>query len=372
MSEEPQTEDLADLYEEAPCGYLSLAPDGRIVKANRTLSEWLGREAGSLLGSPFHAILSFGGRIAFETHLVPLLRLQGAVDEVALDVLHADGTRIPILANAAEKRDSEGNHVFTRLTLLRAVERRTYERNLQASLSKAEEAYSAEHDEGKLREQFIAVLGHDLRNPLAAIRAGVDMLNKREALSEFGERIVREIGASITRASGLIDNVLDFARNRLGNGLALSRDRDAPLTPMLEQVVAELRWIAPERMIDAEFSIAEPVDCDRVKIGQLAGNLLSNAVTHGATDAPITFRAATSPTHLTISVANGGHPLDEAAQRQLFQPFFRGEARGSHNGLGLGLFIVSEIAKAHGGTIDVASSAEETRFTFTMPLSRLP
>ena len=131
-----------------------------------------------------------------------------------------------------------------------------------------------------------------------------------------------------------------------------------------------MRTIAPEREIDAKFSIEEPLDCDRVKIGQLASNLLSNAVTHGAPDMPITFHAQTTPTDFQLSVANGGPPLDEQTQRKLFQPFFRGSERRSQNGLGLGLFIVSEIAKAHGGTIEVASTEQETRFVFSMPIGR--
>jgi phosphoserine phosphatase RsbU/P len=367
---EPRTEDLADLYEEAPCGYLSMCPDGRIVKANRTLADWLGREPASLLDKPVHDILSFGGRIAYETHIAPLLRMQGHVDEVALDVLHADGSKLPVLCNAAEKRGQDGAHLFTRLTLLKAVERRTYERNLQASLLKAEKAYTAEHDMAVLREQFIAVLGHDLRNPLAALRAGTDMLERRESFSERGERVLREMNASIARASALVENVLDFARNRLGQGMTVTRDADAPLEPVLEHIVAELRMIEPERAIDAEFSIDDPVDCDRNKIGQLASNLLANAVTHGARDVAIKFRAETLPDRFVLSVANAGPPLDAKTRESLFQPFFRGGARPSRNGLGLGLFIVKEIAEAHGGTIEVESSAEETRFVFSMPLAR--
>jgi phosphoserine phosphatase RsbU/P len=344
-----------------------MSPDGRIVRANKTLGRWLGRSPDEFVGRPLHEILSFGGRIAFETHLAPLLRLQGAVDEVALDVLHADGSKLPILANAAEKRDEQGNHLFTRLTLIKAVERRTYERNLQASLAKAEQAFLEEHDAAVLREQFIAVLGHDLRNPLAAIGTGIGMLRKRETFSDRGELIIGEMAASIARASALIDDVLDLARNRLGNGLALFRE-SVELTPVLEQVAAELRILTPEREIISTFAIDQPVNCDKIKIGQLAGNLLSNAITHGSPDTPILFQAHTTPTHLTISIANGGEPLDDQTKRQLFQPFFRGEVRHSQNGLGLGLFIVSEIAQAHSGTIEVSSSTVETRFIFTMPL----
>src|SRR5947209_7020003 len=126
----PPTEDLEDLYETAPCGYVSISPESKIVKVNRTLADWVGRSSDALVGKSVHDILGFGGRIAFETHLAPLLRMQGHVNEIALDLLTADGQKIPTIANAAEKRDDEGRHVFTRLTLFKAVDRRTYERNL--------------------------------------------------------------------------------------------------------------------------------------------------------------------------------------------------------------------------------------------------
>jgi phosphoserine phosphatase RsbU/P len=362
-------EDLADLYENAPCGYLSLSPDARIVKVNRTLTDWLGTSAQALIGQPFHALLSFGGRIAYETHMAPLLRLQGYVNELALDLLHVDGSKLPVIANAAEKRGPDDQHLFTRLTMFKAVDRRTYERGLVAARTQAEAAAAAEHETSVLREQFIAVLGHDLRNPLAALAAGIRMISERETLSDRGKLIAKEMNASVSRATALIENVLDFARGRLGDGLTLTRNPAQSLAPVLEQVVAEIRAIAPDRQIVAHFSIEQPVDCDPGRIGQLASNLIANAVTHGAPGIPIEVEAHTADDRFVLAVANGGVPIPPAARAQLFQPFFRGAVRRSQQGLGLGLFIVNEIAKAHGGTMDVASSEEETRFTFSMPLS---
>jgi phosphoserine phosphatase RsbU/P len=368
-SEEPPVEDLEDLYDNAPCGYLSLSPDGHIVRANKTLADWVGISSEALLGRPFHGILTFGGRIAYETHLAPLLRLQGFVNELAFDLLRPDGSKVPIIANAAEKRDAEERHVFTRITLFKAVERRSYERGLLDARTRAEAAISVEQETAALREQFIAVLGHDLRNPLSALAAGVALLEKNEPLSERGQLIVGEMSASIARASALVANLLDFARGRLGGGLTLSRDIEGPLTPVLEQVVTEIRAIASEREIRTDFKIVEPVDCDRDRIAQLASNLLSNALAHGAPEIPIRIEAVTDEKSLVLSVANGGPPIPADAREQLFQPFFRGAVRKSQQGLGLGLFIVNEIAKAHGGTMEVSSTEKETRFTFTMPLA---
>ena len=363
MSDELPTEDLVDLYENAPCGYVSLFPDGRIAKLNRTLCGWLGRPAEDLVSRSVHELLSFGGRIAYETHLAPLLRLQGFVHEIALDLMHADGGKIPVIANAAEKRGTGGEHRFTRLTLFKAIDRRAYERTLVEARTRAETDAASEHEASVLREQFIAVLGHDLRNPLAALAAGIRMLTKRETLSERGQYLVKEMNNSVTRATALVDNILDFARGRLGGGLPLARERSEGLTPVLEQVIAEVRATAPDRVIIADLSIVHAWK------GDTEGNLISNAVTHGAPGLPIEVGASTQDGLFVFSVANGGIPISEGARAQLFQPFFRGAVRRSQHGLGLGLFIVSEIAKAHGGTIEVTSSEEETRFTFSMPLS---
>ena len=365
----PPVEDLADLYENAPCGYVSLSPDGRVVKLNRRLADWLGWDAEDLVGKPIHDLLSFGGRIAFETHLAPLLRIQGFVNELALDLLQSDGLKLPVIANANEKRDSEGRHQFTRLTLFKAVDRRSYERGLIDARDRAQAAIEVEHETSMLREQFIAVLGHDLRNPLAALAAGVRMLSKREQLSERGESVVKEMSASITRATALVTNLLDLARGRRGGGLGLKRDSSRPRAPVIEQVVSEMRAIAPDRQIMTDLDITQPVDCDPDRIGQLTSNLVGNALTHGAPGVPVEVEARTGEGGFMLTVTNGGVPIPPEARAHLFQPFFRGDMRPSQQGLGLGLFIVSEIAKAHGGAMEVLSDDQLTSFTFTMPLS---
>jgi sigma-B regulation protein RsbU (phosphoserine phosphatase) len=362
-------DDLADLVENLPCGYLSLSPDGRVLRINATLVGWLASDAAALVGQSIHALLSFGGRIAYETHLAPMLRLQGKVDEIALDLLRSDGGKLPVIANATEKRANDGTHVLTRVTLFKAVERRAFERTLVDARTKAEAAASAEHDDAVLREQFIAVLGHDLRNPLAALDAGVRMIGDRETLSDRGRFLITEMAKSVGRAAQLIDNVLDFARGRLGNGISLTRNAQEPLGPVIEQVVNEIRVASPERRIITSLAIEENVDCDRARIAQLASNLIANAVTHGAPEIEIEVSARTEGGNFILCVSNGGAPIPPAARAQLFQPFFRGAVRRSQQGLGLGLFIVNEIAKAHGGTMEVTSSDAITQFVFSMPLT---
>ena len=230
--------------------------------------------------------------------------------------------------------------------------------NAQADLLNAQTA-------AELRDQFIAVLGHDLRNPLASIAAGTRLLQKTP-LNEKATSIIVMMYQSVMRMSGLIDNVLDFARGRLGGGLTLTPSQE-PLEPALRQVIEELRLIHPDRAIEAEFNVTRPVRADRPRIAQLLSNLLGNALMYGDADKPVQVSVKTEE-QFELAVSNAGSPIPEAAMARLFQPFSRGEVRPSQQGLGLGLYIASEIARAHGGTIDVTSTPEQTCFTFRMPL----
>jgi len=369
MSEPGAIGEYEDLFENAPCGYLTLGADGRISKVNATLVAWTGFPADELIGRRLHQFLNMAGRIYYETHIAPLLRMQGFFNEFALDFETAAGERLPVIANAAERRDADGSLLFTALVVIKATDRRRYERQLVDSRSELQQGLKTERETAELREQFIAVLGHDLRNPLAAISAGARILQRSGALKEHKElRVLDMINTTVTRMSDLIDNVLDFARGRLGGGITLSRSASRPLQPVLEQVVDELRTASPQRMIETSFAIDQPINCDRTRVGQLASNLIGNALTHGATDQPVRVGATTEGGQFKLWVANAGEAIPPAAMEKLFEPFFRGDARDSRQGLGLGLHIASQIAQAHGGRIDVTSTAEETRFIFTMPL----
>jgi signal transduction histidine kinase len=217
----------------------------------------------------------------------------------------------------------------------------------------------------ELREQFIAVLGHDLRDPLASIAAGTTLLQKTP-LNEKAASIVALMNKSVMRMSALIDNVLDFARGRLGGGLALTRTHE-PIEPALQQVVDELRSTHSDRVIETDFRLTKPVFGDRARIAQLFSNLLGNALKYGTEGSPVRVRASTNG-QFELAVYNTGSPISPAAMERLFSPFSRGDVRPSQQGLGLGLYIASEIARAHGGKIEVTSSPEQTCFTFRMPL----
>ena len=227
-----------------------------------------------------------------------------------------------------------------------------------------EEKLARDREAAELREQFIAVLGHDLRSPLASVAAGTHLLMRHpERATEIAEHIER----SISRMTELIENILDFARGRLGGGFVTTRDSEKPLEPVLLQVIKELVVVHPERDIATDIDLREPVQCDRQRIAQLLSNLLSNAFAYGAPDRLIQVRARAEGGQFELSVTNYGATIEPSDLERLFQPFFRGKVRGSREGLGLGLYICSEIGKAHGGTVSASSENGTTCFTLRMP-----
>jgi phosphoserine phosphatase RsbU/P len=365
--QEPRIDDFQDMFENSPCGYVTLQTNGRIKHVNKTLLVWTGRTADEMIGKRFSDFLNMAGRIFYETHIAPLLRMQGFFNEFAIEMVTATGEPLQMICNALEGRDDAGKPLFTRLALLKATDRRRYEQELLEAREAAKTSLASERETSELREQFIAVLGHDLRNPLASISAGARVLG-RDAETDKEHQVLAMMQTTVMRMAGLIDNVLDFARGRLGGGITLDRNARKPLEPVLHQVIDELRLSSPGRQIEAEYAIDQPVDCDRTRIGQLVSNLVGNALSHGATNEPVRVRAETEGGLFKLSVANGGEPIPESARERLFEPFFRGEVRASRQGLGLGLHIASQIAKAHDGALTVISTSEETKFTFVMPL----
>ncbi|WP_159998148.1 GAF domain-containing sensor histidine kinase [Roseomonas sp. 18066] len=247
-----------------------------------------------------------------------------------------------------------------------------------AALARAQDALAAsaaslaeERSTAALREEFVAILGHDLRNPISAIESGIRMV-QATPVDSTATMVLGMMQQSVLRMSELVSNMLDFARVRLGGGIGLNRVADADLAGTLRQVVGELGVVWPERRIGLRLELTEPVECDPARIGQLCSNLLSNALTHGPDAAPIRVEASAAGGVFTLSVANDGPPIPPATIGQLFKPFSRGGGPQAPQGLGLGLHIAAEIARAHGGSLSVTSEAGETRFVLRMPADTRP
>lgn len=219
-----------------------------------------------------------------------------------------------------------------------------------------------EREHSQLRENFIAVLGHDLRNPLSSISMAAEVLRRSSSdqrIVAIGERLL----SASKRMSKLIDDVLDLSRGRLRGGIPMKIIREENLGRWMEDVLEELRAAYPGRVIQGHIDIPRPASCDCVRVQQLLSNLVGNALTHGLPDQPVEARASMAGDVLEIAVLNKGEHVPEEIHAKLFEPFYRPPNSKSEEGLGLGLYICAEIAKGHGGDVSLVSSQEgETTF----------
>lgn len=234
--------------------------------------------------------------------------------------------------------------------------------------SATQAALDSERATAELREQFIAVLGHDLRNPLSSIAALSQLLLSGEPdprVRRLSERIV----GSTRRMARMIDDTLDFARGRLGSGMSLKLDLMLDFDAALRDVVAELRAAHPARTVLDDIVVRDLVRGDRGRLQQLLSNLLGNALTYGAADRPVQVTASSEDKWLTLTVHNHGEPIAPDSAARIFEPYWRPESSTPGGGLGLGLYICDQITRAHGGELRVASSAEGgTTFTARLPI----
>lgn len=289
----------------------------------------------------------------FESYIsIPLYRANGEYFGTlcALD---------PLSANVSNQKIISAMNTFSEVISMQLEAEQRYDAS-EAAL--ADERVTAE-----LREQFIAVLGHDLRTPLGAIMTGTELLLQR-GLEQQANTVVESIRRSGDRIARLVDDVMDFARGRLGGGITLDMEDAHDLAGNLRDVVVELQRIYPQRSIEFEPEDVGTLRCSPDRISQLFANLLNNALTYGAPDRPVKGVLRRQEGTLVIAVTNHGTPIPPEVLPHLFQPYWRGSKKNPHAGLGLGLYIASEIARSHRGELHVHSNAEATTFTFRMPL----
>ncbi|HYF42239.1 MAG TPA: PAS domain-containing sensor histidine kinase [Ramlibacter sp.] len=347
------------LYHGAPCGLLLAASDGLIVSVNETACRWLGYtpvELESRLRWP--DLLTVGGRIFHQTHLAPLLRMQGSVAEVKLDLRHKAGHTLPMMMNAVER--GAGVDMMLHVALFIAEDRHKYERELLLERRRAEEI-------ARFAEQMMGIVSHDLRNPLNVIVMSTFVLERAE-LTAPQRTVLSRITQSARHAQRLINDLLDFTQTQLGKGLSLHASQLA-LHEVVAEAVASLRIAFPQHRIEHVARGEGACRADGDRIAQLIGNLIGNAAAYGDRGLPITVTSSVSGGECEIAVHNHGPAIPADLQPRLFEPMVRG-AQHSSGGVGLGLYIVRQIAKAHGGEVSVASADPAgTTFTVRLPAS---
>ena len=366
-------ESAEDLYERAPCGYLSLLPDGIVGRVNTTFLEWTGFDRDALIGRRrFLDLLTVGGRIYYETHFQPLLRMQGFVREIAFDITRRNGERLPVLVNAVH-RDYDSAGPITRITVFDATDRRRYERELLAARDRADTA-------ARVKSELVAMISHDLRGPLSAMTTAVALLETSSPTPRQA-KYIRVLKSSTTHALALVGSVLDLSR--LESGRTPLRADDFAIRELVDEVAASARAAVqkPDVKITVRVSEAVPERLvgDRAKIGQVLANLMMNAVkfTHRGfvalvievletTDASVTLEIVVSDSGIGIPADRLPHIFDEFSQAS-------DDIAATYGGTGQGLAISRRLLQLYGTELHVTSAVGQgSSFSFPLTLRRAP
>ncbi len=245
-----------------------------------------------------------------------------------------------------------------------------FNESVDQALFEATRCYSAEVE--KSREKFLAVLGHDLRNPLGSASMSAEVLLRDEAMSPRSAAAAVRVKKASARMSHLIEDLIDFTRTRLGTKLPM-RTTHAEITRVVREIVDEMRTLHPRRDIVLTMDSEQWGHWDVGRIGQLLSNLVGNAIQHGDRQAPVTVAVRAENGSICLSVHNEGRPIPPEAIAQIFEPLTRLatlDDPDSENtpSIGMGLYICREIARAHGGTIEVVSGpGQGTTFVVRLP-----
>ena len=226
---------------------------------------------------------------------------------------------------------------------------------------------AAEREKERIRDLYLGILGHDLRNPLNTIAASLYTLERR-APPEL-QHVFPRISRSAQRMSRMIDQLLDFTRARLGEGLRIE-PRPSNLRDICAATVEELESQYPERIrFSADGDLSSEWDADRIQ--QVVSNLVVNALDYGSQEQPVDVRLERADGSARIVVSNEGPEIPEPLREVIFEPFRRGtgDEQRARRGLGLGLFITREIVRAHQGSIELQSGAGRTTFVLCLPLA---
>ena len=363
-------EEAEDLYEHAPCGYLSTLPDGTIARVNQTFIDWTGRSREALLaGTKFQSLLSIGSRIYYETHYAPLLRMQGFANEIALEVTLADGRILPVNANTRQRCDPEGTPLFNRITLFDSTDRRRYEREILLARRKAEE-------NGKDKDAMLAMLSHDIRNPLQALMTIVALLDRSE-LSDQQRTFVRLLKSSSGTMLNLLNRVLELSKAESGSTAIV--EKPFSIRELVGEVVEPFAAAARDKGLTMQWSLDDDVPAvivgDQTAIRQILGNLIGNAVKFTRSGSvSLTIRVAeigADAVTLAFAVADTGIGIDPDALKRIFNEFTQAtdDTAMRFGGTGLGLAITRRLLAVYGSTVHVESTpGEGATFSFNLRL----
>jgi signal transduction histidine kinase len=299
----------------------------------------------------------------YKDHHTP--KMYGLQSYISVPIIRKNGQFFGTLC-AIDRVPNEVNNLKVINTFTLFSELIAFHLDSQEELDESARVLKNEQQNAEIREQFIAMLGHDLRNPVNAISNAVQ-LQLRSELDERNKRLAAIISDATTRTKGLINNILDFASGKLGGGIKLNYDNELSVNETINQVVTELNMAWPEIEIITDIELSSELKADYRRVAQLLSNLLGNAITHGERGKSISIKLKEITEGKKLTVTNSGTPIPASLLPHLFLPFSRGKVTAGQEGLGLGLYIAKEIALAHQGSINVESDNNQTEFTILFP-----
>jgi PAS domain S-box-containing protein len=353
---------MDSLLDTAPCGFLSFADDGLILMINTTLLDMLGFTRDEVQGRHIESILAIPGRIFYQTHLFPLLKLQGKADELYLLLKSRSGDTVPTLANAA-RRERDGT-VVNDCVLVPMRQRSRYEDEILQAKRAAEDA-------NRLKDEFLATVSHELRSPLTAILGWVRILRTRASSPERIARAIDVIERNAQAQAQLIDDLLDVSRIITGQ----MRLHVQPLDPIefVDAAIDSVRPAAEAKGVKILKSLTEEpgaIAGDSARLQQVLWNLLSNAIKFTPAGGQVEVGLARANSHLELTVRDTGIGILPQFLPYVFERFRQVDqgTQRQHGGLGLGLAIVRHLVELHGGEVSVHSEGENQGATFTVLL----
>src|SRR5471032_2843752 len=359
----------ADLWEQAPGGLLVAGTDGMVLRANATMCRWLGYAPAELVGvRKFPELMPMGARVFLQTHWTPLLQIQGSVSEVQLDLLHRQGHRVPMILNAI-RRERDGR-MQDEIAVLIATDRE----QAQLKLRQSNDALFAEQ---RRKDEFLATLAHELRNPLAPLSNLVEVIRLRGGDARLSERELQVLSRQVAQMARLVDDLMNISRISLGR-IDL-RLEPADLAPLLKYVAEEAFPSAQAAGLTIRTELpAAPLwaNIDRARLTQVVANLLNNSVKYSLPGAHIVLRATAADGAVVIEVSDTGIGIPPDQLTQIFNMFSQltPALERSQGGLGIGLALVKGLVALHGGTVEAHSegTGKGSRFTVRLPLIAPP
>ncbi|HXE76052.1 MAG TPA: PAS domain-containing sensor histidine kinase [Candidatus Xenobia bacterium] len=342
--------EISDLYNNAPCGYHSLNPDGVFVRINDTELKWLGYRREEIVGKKrFVDLVTLDGQKRFP-ELFAGFKRRGWVRDLEFDMVRKDGTVLPVIINSVAVWDTAGNYQMSRSTVFDNTDRKALER---------------------AKDEFLSMVGHELRNPITTLRAGLSLLatGKLGELTPKGQHLLQIAVEDTERLTRLVNDMVDMQRLKLGRFTLSRQSCDAAL--LVHQAADAVHPLAEKAGIRLEVTAeSAPVWADPDRVVQTLTNLLTNAIRFSPKDSVVKARVAPQSSGVLFQVIDQGCGIEKEMQEAVFERFRQAKATAAQGqgGLGLGLAVCRGIVEQHGGKIWVESEpGQGSTFSFSLP-----